>query len=100
MRPVEIPDHDLEAALDAPFVKVVYGADQEEYRPLPAVVLREPEGRVITRWQPTEDERRAIMDGACIELCLATFNGPLQPLLVGVQGVQYVPDELGPRRAG
>lgn len=63
---------------------VTYAADQPEYNPLPAVV--EPDGTVHTRWQLTDDERRAILDGACITLAILTFNTPLQPLLMAVEG--------------
>lgn len=73
---------------------VTYAADQPEYNPLKATV--EPDGTVHTRWQLTLDERRAILDGACIILEIATFNAPLQPLFIAVEGVidpVELPDE-------
>jgi hypothetical protein len=65
--------------------RVVYAANQPQYNPLPALV--DAEGTVHTRWQLTEDERRAIMDGACVTLALMTFGDPLQPIRLGVEGI-------------
>lgn len=87
-------DEDL-AALG--YSRVTFAADQPEYLPLPALVHAGADRRVLTRWRPSEDERRAIMDGAAIELAQLTFGHPLQPLLVGVQGVAYDAGELGSR---
>lgn len=64
---------------------MTFAADQTEYNPLPALI--ELDGRVHTRWQLSEDERRAILDGACIVLEVLTFNQPLQPLALRVEGV-------------
>ena len=64
--------------------RVTYGAGQSEYDVLPAV--RYPDGTVHTRWQLTADERRAILDGACIVLSILTFNQPIQPLHLSVEG--------------
>lgn len=63
---------------------VIMAADQPQYLPLPAHYYG---GRVITRWQLNENERRAILDGACIDLTLVTFGQPLQPIMISVQGV-------------
>ena len=65
--------------------KVVYGADQPEYLPLPGVEV-EP-GVTLTRWSLTEAERRAITGGAHIDLFLHHFGQPLQPVRVQVEGV-------------
>lgn len=67
--------------------RVVFGAGQPEYNPLPALLLDTPERHVVSRWRPTEDERRAILDGACIELSQMTFGEPIQPVHMSVEGV-------------
>jgi hypothetical protein len=66
--------------------RVVFAARQEEYESLPALV--EPDGTAHTRWELTDEEREAIAAGACVTLRLLTFNTPLQPVLLGVEGVE------------
>ncbi|MGE0227778.1 MAG: hypothetical protein AB7I38_11065 [Dehalococcoidia bacterium] len=87
MKPEFIPAEELQHV--QPYELLLIGANQPEYEPLPAVMFPGPEGRMVTRWRPSLDERRAIMDGACVELAVMTFNEPLQPVLLGVQGVRY-----------
>ena len=65
---------------------IVFAEHQPQYESLPAVLV-EP-GVVWTRWQLSEDERRAIMDGARIELWVWTFGKALQPVMLAVEGVQ------------
>ncbi|KKN39260.1 hypothetical protein LCGC14_0745430 [marine sediment metagenome] len=84
---------------DAPGRKVVFAAEQADY--LPLVAHFTDGGTVLTRWRPNENERRAIMDGACIDLEVMTFGQPLQPLHVTVQGVNEpswtgAPDDPAP----
>lgn len=73
---------------------VVYAANQPEYDPLPA--RRLPDGTLRTRWQPDAIERRAILDGACIELEILTFGNPLQPVRLAVEGTEGQLVELPP----
>jgi len=61
---------------------VVYAEDQPEYIPLPA--RKTDDGRVITEWSLTEEERLRIAHGENIRLTLLTFNQPLQPVLIEV----------------
>lgn len=86
MNPIEFVEPD-EAIAAGNQRRVVFGADQPEYRPLPA--LLSGEGIVTTRWQPTEIERRAILDGASVDVETLTFGAALQPMRVWVQGVRY-----------
>lgn len=58
---------------------VVFGDKQPEYEPLPA--FKSSEGIVVTTWQPTDEERKKIADGANITLSVMTFNQPFQPIL-------------------
>ena len=67
--------------------EIVFGANQPEYNPLPALVGRAPEVRVISRWVPTPEERQLIAEGADIYTSQMTFNDRFQPLNVQVGGV-------------
>ena len=62
---------------------VVYAKDQPEYLPLPAV--RNDTGTVITCWQMTWRERLAALLHGKIFLTMQTFNGPLQPVKLGIR---------------
>jgi hypothetical protein len=73
--------------------EVVYAKDQPEYLPLPT--LRSADGRVVSRWSPTTEERAAIAGGADVYLTLHTFNQPLQPILMTVGGAPVEPVSLG-----
>ena len=58
----------------------VYAKDQPEYIPLRT--LRSPTGNVISRWRLTPEQRLMVAAGEDIFLELATFNQPLQPILL------------------
>lgn len=60
-------------------IEIVYGANQEEYIPLPAVYLDTPSRPVITRWRLTDEERTKIAEGADIVLTLLSFSTPENP---------------------
>lgn len=61
---------------------VVFGADQPEYQPLPA--LRLHDGQVITCWELTDEELAEVIKNKCIYLQQMTFNTPLQPVYLSV----------------
>ena len=61
---------------------VVFAKDQPEYTPLPALLF--PDGKVLTEWTFTEDERRAIARGENLRLWIWTFGRPLQPVALEV----------------
>ncbi len=60
--------------------EVVYAKDQPEYIPLRVLVSAGTDKRVISRWRPTDEQRRAIANGEDIYLELSTFGQPLQPI--------------------
>jgi hypothetical protein len=60
---------------------------QDTYRPLPSVHL--PDGKVITRWSPTPEERRRILEGEDVYLTVLTFNKPIQPQLVTIGPIDW-----------
>lgn len=64
------------------------GADagQPEQDALP--ILRAVDGRVITRWTFTEEERRAIAEGADLYLTTMTFNQPFQAVKMDIGSPQ------------
>lgn len=74
--------------------EVVYAKDQSEYLPLRALVSTELSGRVTTRWALTDEQRKAIADGADIFLMLLTFSQPLQPIQIatgtGTEDLEWV----------
>jgi hypothetical protein len=58
--------------------EIVYGADQKEYIPLPAV--RCEHGVVTTRWALSLRERLRVFVTGSMYLQVLTFNAPLQPV--------------------
>jgi len=69
MKPIEFKGHN-----------VVFGKDQPEYQPLPA--LRLEDGTVITCWELSEEDLEKIRLSKKIYLEQLTFNRPLQPILL------------------
>lgn len=68
-------------------IETVFGKDQPEYIPLPAVYLDTPSRTVVTRWRLTEEERHLIANGGDVVLQQLTFRNektglpnPLQPV--------------------
>lgn len=74
--------------------EVVYAEHQPQYIPLRVLKASDPSGRVLSRWSPTDEQRRAISNGADIFLTQLTFRNPLQPVLLGVSG-DPKPEEFG-----
>lgn len=64
--------------------EVVYAKDQPEYIPLRTLRSRTDEGKVMSRWDLTAEQRHAIAKGADVYLTLLTFQGPLQPITIAV----------------
>lgn len=65
--------------------EVVFGATQPEYEPLPAVVLDGPERELVTRWEPSEEDRARIAAGGSVYLHVYTFGQRLQPVLLATE---------------
>ncbi len=59
--------------------EVVYAKNQPEYVPLRTLVSNGRDRRVLSRWEPTLEQRKAISEGADVYLQLLTFGQPLQP---------------------
>jgi hypothetical protein len=65
---------------------VVIAKDQPEYLPLPALVFAD--GKILTEWCFTEEERAAIARGENIRLWVWTFGKALQPVMLEVTNEQ------------
>jgi len=71
--------------------EVVYAADQPEYQPLPA--FKCVNGKILTRWELTEEEKRLITEQGYVYLAVNTFNQPLQPVYLSAtppDSIDYV----------
>ena len=69
--------------------EVVFGSLQPQYIPLPA--LRSPDGRVMSRWELTPEEREMIANGADVLVTIHTFNQPYPPTTLEVASVDSNP---------
>ncbi len=87
MLPIPFDDEEIPEG----FGRTLWAEHQTQYETLPSITG--PEGEVRARWRLTEDERRAILDGANIELAIWTFGSPLQPHNLKVQGMEYQPNQ-------
>lgn len=87
---VEYPFHEFMLPADGPVIpglepyEIIFAKTQPEYRPLRALRALEPQGRVMSRWTFTPEQREAIARGADILLTLMTFNQRLQPITLAV----------------
>jgi hypothetical protein len=81
MLPIEIPDNEVSAG----FRRVNWAEGQSQYYTLPAIVNGR---RSIARWRFTEDERRAIADGANLDLSIWYDGNPMMPHAIVIQGTE------------
>ena len=65
---------------------IVIAEHQEKYRDLPSI--RTPNGQVITRWSPNEEERLAILKGEDIYVTILS-RGAINPMFVTVGPVDW-----------
>jgi hypothetical protein len=66
--------------------EVVFAKNQPQYKPLRCSVDdSRGDRRVTSRWTLTDEQRKAIANGADIYLTLLTHGNPLQPILLGVE---------------
>jgi hypothetical protein len=61
---------------------VIFAKDQSPYLPLPA--HRTEDGLVTTCWEFTFRERLRVLFGIPLLLVQATFNSPLQPVMLSI----------------
>lgn len=74
----------------------VFGKGQEGYQPLPAIVLDDKQGTVITGWELSEKEREEVQEEGIVYLQQLTFGRHFQPVyLTSSLGDILQLDELG-----
>lgn len=61
---------------------IVIAKDQPEYTPLPALLY--DDGKVLTEWAFSEEERAAVAKGENLRLWVWTFGQPLQPVALQI----------------
>lgn len=72
-------------------IEIVLGKGQEAYIPLPAVYLDTEARPMITRWRFSDEERKAIAEGADVVLTQLTFQQLFQPVHLQVSGRDEMP---------
>ena len=80
MKPVEFKEQN-----------VVFGKDQPEYKPLPALVFQD--GEVVTCWKLSWKELFKFVFTRKIYLSVQTFRRPLQPLYMTVSKERIIVQE-------
>lgn len=73
--------------------EVVYAKNQPEYNPLRTVRGKTESTPVLSRWNLTEQQRQAVLDGADVYLELNTFGNPLQPIRMAI-GSEVAPEYI------
>lgn len=84
MRPEEISVRDLQSGVLTvdDCRPVVYGGNQPEYIPLPAVLVNGDYGQVVVKWRLTWRERFEALIGGTIFHSQLTFKDKLQPVKI------------------
>ena len=72
-------------------IEIVLGEGQPQYIPLPAVWIDSPARPMVIRYRLTEEERRAVADGADIVMQQLTFHSPFHPVNLQVVGRDEMP---------
>ncbi len=68
--------------------ETVFAKNQPEYQPLPIAIHRVPDNAraryLVSRWQPTPEQREAIARGEDIYVAQLNFQTPMTPMIVQV----------------
>src|SRR6266446_8504456 len=70
----------------------VYAETQPQYIPLRTLISADEQHRVLSRWNFTAEQRKAVAEGADIFLELSTFGKPLQPIRMAVSDGVFDPE--------
>jgi hypothetical protein len=70
----------------------VFAKDQPQYFLLPALIFED--GKILTEWTLTEEERQRLIRGEALRLWVWTFNQPLQPVMLEVTSEEPCPREV------
>lgn len=79
MKPIQFPE-----------ANVVYGAEQEQYKPLHACRHADIYGTVVTCWTFSLWDRIKIAFGGKVWLSQLTFKNPLQPLFLSTIKAEHI----------
>lgn len=80
---------------------VAIAEDQPQFATLVARIAQTQDGRqVLTRWQFSDEERKAIAAGADLLLGVLTDGNPLQPLALSIAGVETPLESMAYTRPG
>ena len=73
--------------------EITVAEDQLQYLPITVNRFTQADGSVIilTRWQPTPDERQRIANGEDLYVGQLNFGGGMTPMMVNVGVPSYVP---------
>jgi len=63
----------------------VYGKDQSEYMPLPALKIQSENGEIISCWQMSLIERIYVLFTGKVWLSIMMFNKPLAPSFIAIK---------------
>lgn len=66
----------------------VFGANQPEYKPLPAEYRGGKCGEVLTCWELSPEELKRVQETGRIWLSILTFGDPLQPVALSVEKIE------------
>jgi hypothetical protein len=72
--------------------EIRFGEGQPQYQVLPALVSSGPERAVMSRWEPTPEERLMIANGADIFVSVWTFDNLYPPTLVRIMNKATDPE--------
>jgi hypothetical protein len=64
--------------------EIIFARNQPEFRKLPAIVSKQKDGAVLTRWRLAPEDRAALAAGADVFVEVLTMGNALQPLRVAV----------------
>ena len=80
---------------DFPEANALFGRDQKEYLPLPALRKESEPGEVVSCWKATWRERLLILVTGRVWLGVLTFGRPLQPQRLTARKREVVPPWYG-----
>ncbi|MGV3707974.1 MAG: hypothetical protein ACO1Q7_03970 [Gemmatimonas sp.] len=73
--------------------EITVAEDQLEYLPITVNVIAHDNDTktIVTRWQPSAEERQRIADGEDIFVCQVNFGGGMTPMMVDAGVPKWLP---------
>ncbi len=66
-------------AIEFKGANIIYGIDQKEYMPLPALKIESEQGEVFSCWKLSLKERLRVLFSGRVWLAIVSFNNNIQP---------------------